>query len=133
MKKSITLSLAAALLAAPAFVLKSEDLEELRKKNFERLMATKQCFSCDLANVNFSGIDLSNTTLVNAHLVQANLKGLNLRTATFTGADLRRANLSNTDLTGAVLLNAKLDYADFTNAKLCNTVMPDGQRIFKDC
>ena len=37
------------------------------------------------------------------------------------------------DLTGAVLRDAKIDFADFTKAKFCNTVMPDGQRIFKDC
>ena len=42
--------------------------------------------------------------------------------------DLRGANL-----TGAVLRGAKIDFADFTKAKFCNTVMLDGQRIFKDC
>ena len=42
--------------------------------------------------------------------------------------DLREANL-----TGAVLRDAKIDFADFTKAKFGNTVMPDGQRIFKDC
>ena len=42
--------------------------------------------------------------------------------------DLHEANL-----TGAVLRDAKIDFADFTKAKFCNTVMPDGQRIFKDC
>ena len=48
------------------------------------------------------------------------------------GAKLRASNLTGANLTGAVLLNAKIDFADFSNAKLCNTVMPDGQRIFKD-
>ena len=47
--------------------------------------------------------------------------------------DLRGANLGGADLTGAVLRDAKIDFADFTKAKFCNTVMPDGQRIFKDC
>ena len=49
------------------------------------------------------------------------------------GADLERADLHEADLTGAVLRDAKIDFADFTKAKFCNTVMPDGQRIFKDC
>ena len=47
--------------------------------------------------------------------------------------DLRGADLERADLTGAVLSDAKIDFADFTKAKFCNTVMPDGQRIFKDC
>ena len=47
--------------------------------------------------------------------------------------DLRGADLERADLTGAVLRDAKIDFADFTKAKFCNTVMPDGQRIFKDC
>ena len=49
------------------------------------------------------------------------------------GANLAGADLRGTVLTGAVLRNAKIDFADFTKAKFCNTVMPDGQRIFKDC
>ena len=49
------------------------------------------------------------------------------------GDDLKRADLQEADCTGAVLRDAKIDFADFTKAKFCNTVMPDGQRIFKDC
>ena len=49
------------------------------------------------------------------------------------GAELHLADLRGTVLTGAVLRDAKIDFADFTKAKFCNTVMPDGQRIFKDC
>ena len=47
--------------------------------------------------------------------------------------NLRGADLHEADLTGAVLRDAKIDFADFTKAKFWNTVMPDGQRIFKDC
>ena len=47
--------------------------------------------------------------------------------------DLAGADLRGAVLTGAVLRDAKIDFADFTKAKFCNTVMPDGQRIFKDC
>ena len=80
MKKLITLSLAATLLAAPALGDKQEDLEKLK--------ATNDCQKC---------------------------------------------NLSKADLSGANLSKAKINSANFTNAKLCNTVMPDGQSIFKDC
>ena len=97
--------LAMALLASPAWGYKQEDLD--------KLAATNTCQECDLA-----GADL--------HL--AYLREANLEKAILTGADLR-----GTVLTGAVLRDAKIDFADFTKAKFCNTVMPDGQRIFKDC
>ena len=45
----------------------------------------------------------------------------------------QECNLRGADLTGAVLRDAKIDFADFTKAKFCNTAVPDGQRIFKDC
>ena len=61
-------------------------------------------------------------------LAGADLLLVYLREANLAGADLR-----GTVLTGAVLRDAKIDFADFTKAKFCNTVMPDGQRIFKDC
>ena len=53
--------------------------------------------------------------------------------AILTKANLAGADLRGTVLTGAVLRDAKIDFADFTKAKFCNTVMPAGQRIFKDC
>ena len=61
------------------------------------------------------------------------LRGADLSGAKLPKVKLRDSNLTGVNLTGAVLLNAKIDFADFSNAKLCNTVMPDGQRIFKDC
>ena len=54
-------------------------------------------------------------------------------TNTCQECDLAGADLRGSILTGAVLRDAKIDFADFTKAKFCNTVMPDGQRIFKDC
>ena len=47
--------------------------------------------------------------------------------------DLSGADLSYANLQGAVLLNTQLDFTDLTEAKFRNTVMPDGQRVFKDC
>ena len=84
----------------------------------DKLAATNTCQECDLA-----GADLRGTVLGVAFLPLADL-----READLAGADLR-----GTVLTGAVLRDAKIDFADFTKAKFCNTVMPDGQRIFKDC
>ena len=74
-----------------------------KQEDLDKLAATNTCQECDLA-----GADL--------HL-----------------AYLREANLRGAVLIGAVLRDAKIDFADFTKAKFCNTVMPDGQRIFKDC
>ena len=79
-----------------------------KQEDLDKLRATNKCAPFDLR-----GADLSGAKLPKAKLHDSNLTGVNL--------------------TGAVLLNAKIDFADFSNAKLCNTVMPDGQRIFKDC
>ena len=61
------------------------------------------------------------------------LRGADLSGAKLPKAKLRDSNLTGANLTSAVLLNAKIDFVDFSNAKLCNTIMPNGQRIFKDC
>ena len=110
MKTSMILSMAMALLASPSWGYKQEDLD--------KLAATNTCQECDLA-----GADL--------HL--AYLREANLEKAILTKANLAGADLRGTVLTGAVLRDAKIDFADFTKAKFCNTVMPDGQRIFQDC
>ena len=110
MKTLMILSMAMALLASPSWGYKQEDLDKLAARN--------TCQECDLA-----GADL--------HL--AYLREANLEKAILTKANLAGADLRGTVLTGAVLRDAKIDFADFTKAKFCNTVMPDGQRIFKDC
>ena len=110
MKTLMILSMAMALLASPSWGYKQEDLD--------KLAATNTCQECNLA-----GADL--------HL--AYLREANLEKAILTKANLAGADLRGTVLTGAVLRDAKIDFADFTKAKFCNTVMPDGQRIFKDC
>ena len=110
MKTLMILSMAMALLASPSWGYKQEDLD--------KLAATNTCQECDLA-----GADL--------HL--AYLREANLEKAILTKANLAGADLRGTVLTGAVLRDAKIDFADFTKAKFCNTAVPDGQRIFKDC
>ena len=79
-----------------------------KQEDLDKLAATNTCQECDLAGADLAGADLSH-------------------------ASLGKADLRGTVLTGAVLRDAKIDFADFTKAKFCNTVMPDGQRIFKDC
>ena len=110
MKTLMILSMAMALLASPSWGYKQEDLD--------KLAATNTCQECDLAGADLHLADLREAILEKAILTKAKL----------AGADLR-----GTVLTGAVLRDAKIDFADFTKAKFCNTVMPDGQRIFKDC
>ena len=110
MKTLMILSMAMALLASPSWGYKQEDLD--------KLAATNTCQECDLAG---------------AELHLADLREANLEKAILTKANLAGADLRGTVLTGAVLRDAKIDFADFTKAKFCNTVMPDGQRIFKDC
>ena len=110
MKTLMILSMAMALLASPSWGYKQEDLD--------KLAATNTCQECDLAG---------------ADLYLADLREANLEKAIPTKANLAGADLRGTVLTGAVLRDAKIDFADFTKAKFCNTVMPDGQRIFKDC
>ena len=120
MKTLMILSMAMALLASPSWGYKQEDLDKLAARN--------TCQECDLA-----GADLHLAYLREANLTKANLAKANLEKAILTKANLAGADLRGTVLTGAVLRNAKIDFADFTKAKFCNTVMPAGQRIFKDC
>ena len=120
MKTLMILSITMALLASPSWGYKQEDLD--------KLAATNTCQKCDLA-----GADLHLAYLREANLTKANLTKANLEKAILTKANLAGADLRGTVLTGAVLRDAKIDFADFTKAKFCNTAVPDGQRIFKDC
>ena len=115
MKKLIILSLALALVATQTLGFTIADAD--------KLIMTNECPRCDLKSIVLQGQKLGG----------AKLSGSNLSRSDMSGAILIGADLSGANLTGAVLRDAKIDFADFTNAKLCNTVMPDGQRIFKDC
>ena len=130
MKRSIILSLAITLLAAPASGFKQENLDKLK--------ATNACEMCDLRETY-----LREANLFRANLREANLFRTYLREANLTGANLREANLSNADLTGAELNFANLFRADLRKADLsdsdltgttfCNTMMPDGSVNNADC
>ena len=60
--------------------------------------------------------------------MEANLTGANM-----SGTHLWEANLIGANLEGAALRAADLDYVRMKGAIFCNAVLPDGQRIFKDC
>ena len=86
--------------------------------SFETYMTISSQFDVDWSDCDLTGVILRHVSLVGADL---------------SGADLSSSNMSYVNLQGAVLLNTQLDFTDLTEAKFCNTVMPDGQRIFKDC
>ena len=110
MKKSIILSLAIALIAAPVLAYKQQDLDMFQLLN--------SCEKCDLSEADLSEADLSRANLVAIPLRKANLS---------------RANLSRADLSGADLSGANLSGANLSGAKFCNTVMPNGDIAIKDC
>ena len=84
MKKSITLSLAVALLAAPALGHKQEDLEGLK--------STKSCLKCDL-----TGADLRKANLSNADLTGAELNFADLTGTTFCNTMMPDGSVNNAD------------------------------------
>jgi len=72
------------------------------------VISTDSCEYCNLAGVDFSGINLTNVKLSNA-----NLNGAILSNVDLSGADLR-----NVSLQGAYLINANLDGANLCSAQL---------------
>ncbi|MGB5685219.1 MAG: pentapeptide repeat-containing protein [Candidatus Electrothrix sp.] len=126
MKKNTYMYLCACLLfcgtAVSAETLGSAD-EDIQK-NFNQLVATKQCPGCnlrgavltrmDLREADLQGADLSNAKLSLANLSKAKLKNAVLRGAVlggadFSGADLRGVDLTDAQLAGAYLKEALLD------------------------
>ena len=105
MKRSIILSLAITLLAAPASGFKQENLDKLK--------ATNACEMCDLRETY-----LREANLFRANLREANLFRTYLREANLRDSDLRDSDLRKTDLTGTAF---------------CNTMMPDGSVNNADC
>jgi uncharacterized protein YjbI with pentapeptide repeats len=110
MKKLIILLLAIALIAAPAFGVKQEDLDKLK--------ATKTCERCFLNDADLREANLSEVILNDANLSESSLIGVDLSKSSLTGADLR----------DAILMRANLE-----GARFCNTTMPDGSVNNADC
>lgn len=100
-------------MALPA---QADNLEQVQK-----LLATRQCSSCELSNAglvyaDLRGADLQRANLSRANLSRANLQGADLRGAILTGASLAGANLTGANLDGANLTATDLRYASVTNA-----------------
>ena len=93
MKRSIILSLAITLLAAPASGFKQENLDKLK--------ATNACEMCDLRET---------------YLREANLREANLFRTYLREANLRDSDLRKTDLTGTAFCNTMMPDGSVNNA-----------------
>ena len=88
-----------------------------------RLLDSKQCANCPLADADLVQADLREADLSGAQLQRANLSGARLDGARLSGADLsftslRGASLRGADLRGARLLGSDLRDADLSGALL---------------
>ncbi|WP_161629790.1 pentapeptide repeat-containing protein [Desulfogranum japonicum] len=83
------------------------------QKNFDQLVASKNCPGCDLAGAVLNRLDLRG----------ANLEGANLAGARVQLADLSRANLKNANLQGARLGGTDFAEADLRGANLTGAVL----------
>ncbi len=92
------------------------------QENFQKLIKTNECPSCDLAGVVLTRVDLSG-----ANLEGANLAGAKLYLADLSGANLRNANLQGAKLGGADLAGADLRGANLTGAVLEGAYLKDVQ------
>ncbi len=98
-------------------------LRPVVQQNFQKLLKTKACPSCDLAGVVLNRIDLAGADLEGANLAggkffMTNLSGANLKNANLQGAALGGADLANADLRGANLTGAVLEGAYLKGALL---------------
>ena len=92
----------------------------------------------DLTDANLHGARLQRATavganLTNADLGQANLSEANFQKANLEGAELTAAIFGNADLREANLLKANLRGANWSQTLLCNTTMPNGEVIDRNC
>jgi uncharacterized protein YjbI with pentapeptide repeats len=126
MKKNKHLYLCACLLlcGAAASAESPGSSDKAIRKNFNRLVTTKQCPGCnlrgavlirmdlqgaDLHGADLSGAKLNLTDLSKADLKNAKLRGASLGGADLAGADLRGADLTDAQLAGAYLKETLLD------------------------
>jgi len=76
-----------------------------------KLISTKHCPGCSLAQEDLRGLDLPGADLQGADLRHADLTGSKFTDAIFQGANLGRAKLINGDFTGASFQQANLQSA----------------------
>lgn len=111
--------------------------------DFKKLVETNECAGCDLEGANLVRANLKGANLEGANLKKAILIKVDLRSANLAGSDLEGANLwtaylwkgnlEGVNLKGANLLNADIRSVRMKNTILCNTTMPDGSIIDRDC
>lgn len=122
----------------------------------DRLMDTKVCHHCNLADADLQNLDLTGADMSEALLKNINLNGSTLVGVWFTRSRLQGANFEKANLSGALFdyallmganfkkanfKGATLNFADLTDADLtgakiedavlrgvlyCNTTMPNG-------
>ena len=100
------------------------------QENFQKLIKTNECPSCDLAGVVLTRVDLSGANLEGANLAGAklyltNLSGANLKNANLQGAKLGGADLAGADLRGANLTGAVLEGAYLKGAQIDGRIIAD--------
>ncbi|MEE4135044.1 MAG: pentapeptide repeat-containing protein, partial [Desulforhopalus sp.] len=93
------------------------------RENLQKLINTRGCPGCDLADLNLTRLDLSATNLQGADLSRSrmhltNLAGANLQKSDLRGAQFGGADLGDADLRGADLRGANLDGAYLAGAQL---------------
>lgn len=79
-------------------------------------------YVADLSGINFSGIELVDTSFKNMCLVEANLSGSNVSESNLSGAHLRKANLRSADLRGVDFSKANLSEANLSGTDLRGSI-----------
>lgn len=88
-----------------------------------KLLQTRQCANCRLADVDLVLADLQDADLRGAHLQRANLGQSRLDGADLRGADLSFTSLRGASLRGANLKGSRLYGTDFRDADLAGATL----------
>ena len=95
----------------------------IRERYFRLVRGEVDLSGADLADRSLVFADLAGANLSNANLSHADLSGANLR-----GADLRGANLTGVDFRGAILAEANLTGANLAGANLIGVELSNAQK-----
>lgn len=105
------------LLVAIAIICVAANVSAYVQADLDKLLRTKECPGCDLAEANLAGKDLRNAKLPGINLTKANLSRADLSGAVFyveEYAGKPRANLSGANLSNAKLIKTNLIGANLT-------------------
>ena len=103
-----------ALAPVMEYAFKNISSDILRKYSWQGLYLNK----ADLANIDLSDLDFSNSKLINCNLSGSNLTKTQMVRADLSGSVLENANLSGADLTNSNLTNVSLNGADLSETTL---------------